>query len=156
MHEYLDAENYIYKSIGKPVTPWGRFGRNLGDLLGSMATSTYRIFLKDSSPPQQHPMNSKHPTCLPEPVCLNRTSRNPIVYWNPDPIASGWIQVTSLTFTRLHYPRSAWWYVRSASRPLKTPAGRPVGVWESDPGKFTFWTQSHGGWVRKNFLLKIG
>lgn len=156
MHEYLDAENYIYKYIYISASWWPH---------GADSGETWEIFLgvwrpeptessgKIHHPPPTHPVfQTSH--CLLEPVCLNRTSRNPIVYWNP--IASGWIQVTSLTFTRLHHPRSTWWYVRSASRPLKTPAGRPVGVWESDPGKFTFWTQSHGGWVRKNFLLKIG
>lgn len=128
MHEYLDAENYIYKYIyiyRQAGDPMGQIREKLGRSSWEYGDLNLPNLLEKFITPPTHPVfQTSH--CLLEPVCLNRTSRNPIVYWNP--IASGWIQVTSLTFTRLHHPRSAWWYVRSASRPLKTPAGRPVGV----------------------------
>lgn len=112
-----------------------------------MATWTYRIFLKNSSPPQQHPTNSKHPICLLEPVCLNRTStfseRCNLVRWiqvTPPPDPPGGTSD----------PPAGHW---------KLLPGRPgMRVWEFDPGKFTFlnpksWRLGSKEFPKENWII---
>lgn len=118
---------------------------------GADSGETWEIFLEVWRPepttesswkfhhPPTHAMDSKHPICFLEPVCLNRTSTFSE-------------RLQSRKVDPSYARRSAWWYVRSASRPLKTPAGQ----WEFESPTLEnshVWTQSHGEFPIENWII---